>query len=358
MKLRFVFLSGILVPALLHALAASHASAQEVTVAVSPDTIGAGTANLAFSQDGRMLREIQVVTPAVLGNFWSVRAITYDATVGSIRHVMNLGPNRKFFSATPDGRTAIISVNGDREDAFAHLLLIDMETGQTQDIPSKWFNAEDHNPYAQISADGRLVSAYSSWGPEDGPLVVTLYDWRTKNLIAKQATGYPAGGISWGGVTVDGKIEFLNSRTGTEIVDPRTGQSLLAYGPNSVRSPDGAWVVELAGYLHGRERLETIVINGVDGKILGKLDLNISDVLNISWSGVFCGTSGRFIAATANAVQAFEIPSGKKIADFLLTTWQDVDAMKTDPTVTVACSVNGKRVAIRSGARLTLHDLN
>ena len=33
-------------------------------------------------------------------------------------------------------------------------------------------------------------------------------------------------------------------------------------------------------------------------------------------------------------------------------------SLKTDPTVTVACSSNGRRVAIRSGVRLTLHDLN
>jgi hypothetical protein len=57
-------------------------------------------------------------------------------------------------------------------------------------------------------------------------------------------------------------------------------------------------------------------------------------------------------------VQAFDIPSGKKIADFLTTTWQDPDAAKTDPTVTVACSSDAKRVAIRTGARLTLHHLN
>lgn len=44
-------------------------------------------------------------------------------------------------------------------------------------------------------------------------------------------------------------------------------------------------------------------------------------------------------------------------ADFPKPTWQGTLAPDSDPTVTVACSFNGKRVAIRSGTRLTLHDL-
>ena len=100
--------------------------------------------------------------------------------------------------------------------------------------------------------------------------------------------------------------------------------------------------------------------NGSSGKVVGNLDVQISDD-DAKWDSArsaFCGTSGKFITATIDSVQAFEIPSGKKIAEFPTATWQDPDAAKTDPTVTVACSSDAKRVAIRSGARLTVHHLN
>jgi hypothetical protein len=335
-------------------------AAQDVSVPASPDASGARTVNLAFSKDGRLLREVRSVDGRALGEFWRVRAITYDVATVSIRHALNLGPDTWFFSATSDGRAAVIAVDRDRDDARAHLLLVDMETGQTQDIPSKWFDADDHNnPYAQISADGRLVSAFTESDTEG--LVVTLYDWRAKKLVAKQSTGYPAGGIAWGGVTVDGKIEFLNNRTGGEVVDPKTGHLLVRVGPNSHRSADGAWVVEFPNPMFVDAPRQVIIKNGRSGEVVGKLDLQITEDNEMEnwWGrGAFCGTSRKFIATINDSVQAFEIPSGKKIAEFPTTTWQDADAMKTDPAVTVACSSSGKRVAIRSGVRLTLHDLN
>jgi hypothetical protein len=79
-----------------------------------------------------------------------------------------------------------------------------------------------------------------------------------------------------------------------------------------------------------------------------------------SWSWArsgFCGTSGRFVAAANNTVQVFAIPSGKKLADFPVKTWQDAHPTKTDPAATVGCSFNGKRMAIRSGTRFRLRDL-
>jgi hypothetical protein len=100
--------------------------------------------------------------------------------------------------------------------------------------------------------------------------------------------------------------------------------------------------------------------NGSSGEVVGNLDVQISDD-DVKWDSArsaFCGTSGKFIAATTDSVQAFEIPSGKKIAEFATTTWQDPDAAKTNPVVIVACSSDAKRVAIRSGSRLTLHNLN
>jgi len=355
MRYGFVFLSAALAATL--AGGPSPIAAQEVSVATSPETSGAGTAKLAFTKDGRLLHEIQSVSAAAWGEFGHVRAITYDTRTGKIIHLLTLGPDTWFFSATSDGRTAIISIDRDRKDARAHLLLVDMETGQAQDIPSKWFDADDHNPYAQISGDGRLVSAYTESNAEIGR-IVTLYEWRTKKLIAKQSAGYPAGGGAWGGVTQDGEIEFLNSRTGGDIVDPKSGRLLVTIGLNSHRSLDGAWIIEFPNPLFGDAPREVIIENR-SGEVAGKLDLQMTDdELYKTWRGAFCGRSARFIAASADTVRAFEIPSGKKIADFPKTTWQDPDATKTDPTPTVACSFNGKRVAIRSGVRLTLHDLN
>jgi hypothetical protein len=349
---------GLLVAVLVNI--APECTAQDVSVATSPETSGAGTAGLAFSNDGRLLREIQSVNPPAAGAVWSVRAITYDATTGSIKHVLNLGPHTSLFDATSDGRTAIISVDRGREDARAHLLLVDMETGQTQDIPAQWFDADDNDPYAQISGDGRIVSAYTESDSEHG-LVVTLYDWQTKKFIAKQSEGYPAGGSSSGGVTADGKIEFSNNRSGGDVVDPKTGRVLVKVEPNSDRSPDGAWVVDFPNTLYQDPPAEVVIKNGTNGEAAGKLELQIANDEQLeSWSwarSAFCGTSGKFIAATNDTVQAFAIPSGKKLADFPRKTWQDADAVKTDPTVAVACSADGRRVAIRSGTRLTLHDL-
>jgi len=335
--------------------AVSKSAPQDLSEVGDAENRDAYTVNLAFSKDARTVREIRMVS----GPSWGVRAISWDASKGKIRQVFDLGPDTKYFSSTSDGRFAVISENADRSEKRVRLFLLDTETGRTRDILSYWFDPEDHLPDATISGDGRFVSIYSNSGPAEAPRVVSVYNWRTRKLVARQATGFSAGGFDSGGVTVDGKIEFTNNRTGTEIVDPRTGQSLLSYGPNSLRSPDGAWVVELAGYLHARERLETIVINGLDGKILGKLDLNISDVLNISWSGVFCGTSGRFIAWNPDSVLAFDLRSRKQIASIPTETWRDknLPASPNLPPMAVGCSWTGKRVVIRSGARLTLHDL-
>jgi hypothetical protein len=322
------------------------------------------TKTLAFSKDGRTLRELRKVGPPGGGQFWSVRIISRDTSTGKIRRVFDLEPDTEFFSETSDARIVVIAENRDRPEGQVRLFLFDTETGRTQDIPPNWFGPEDRLPdaYASISGDGRLVSIHSDSGPAGSPRIVNVYNWRTKKLVAQQATGFSAGGFDGGGVTVDGKIEFTNNRTGTEIVDPKTGQWLLLYGPNSVRSPDGAWVVELAGYLHARERLETTVMDGFNGKILGKLDLDLKGTggeLGWSWSGAFCGTSGRFIAWNPYSVLAFSIPSRSQIASIPAETWRDkyLPASPDLPSMSVGCNWNGKRVAIRSGARLTLHDL-
>ena len=358
MRHGFAILSVALVAALISPPLAT--SAQEVGIATSPDTSAARTAKLAFSKNGRLLHEIRSVSATSSDDFEHVRAITYDASTGATIHSLNLGPHTDFLSATSDGQTAIISVDRNREGVRAHLLLVDVETGKTQDLPSKWFDANDQSPYAQISGDGRLVSTYMESGANDSPMIVNVYDWRTKKLVARQTSGYiSAGGAFAGGVTEDGKIEFSNNRVGSEIVDSKTGRLIARFGPNSHRSLDGVWVVEFPNAWYDDAPAEAVIKNGGNGKVTGKLDLHIEDTEKWAWGpGAFCGTSGRFIAATADKVQAFEIPSGKKIADIPATAWRDMSAINGDPTVTVACSSNGKRVAIRSGERLTLHDLN
>jgi len=314
--------------------------------------------DLFFSEDGRTIREVVSVPSATENEFSHVRAITYDAETGKTIHILDLEADTWFFSATTDGRVAIVSIDRDRKDAHARILRVDLKTGQTQQLPSAWFDEDDQNPYAQISGDGRLVSAYSQEGPEDGPEVVTVYQWPSKKLVAEQSSGFNAGGIDWGGVTPDGKIEFGNNRAGSRIVDPKTGRTLVAYGPLSIRSPDGAWVVEFPNAGWGFEGKELPILNGMDGKTVGKLELSLSDEeADWWWHGAFCGASGRFVAAGPDEVLAFEIPSGKKLATFPLNTWKDPDT-KEKTTANVACSPTDKRVAIRSGARLTLHNLD
>jgi hypothetical protein len=330
-------------------------AAQDLSEAADAENRDAYTVNLAFSKDGLTLREMRMVG----GQFWSLRAISRDVSTGKIRHVFDLGPDTEYFSATTDGRIAVISENRNRAEELVRIFLLDAETGRTRDIPSNWFDPEDHLPDATISGGGRFVSIYSNSGPADASREVSVYNWRTKKLVARQAAGFSAGGFDGGGLTEDGKIAFWNNRTGTQIVDSKTGLSLVAYGPNSIRSPDGAWVVELAGYLHGYERLDTNVINGSNGRSLGKLDLKIRNQPAVSWSGTFCGTSGRIIAWDPDSVLAFDLPSRRQIASFPLEKWRDknLSASSSLPPMAVGCNWSGKRVVIRSGARLTLQDL-
>jgi hypothetical protein len=202
-----------------------------------------------------------LLNPPVVGQFASVRAITYDATTGSILHLLNLGCDTSFLSATSDGQTAVTAVNRFRRNARIHLLLVDMESGQTQDIPSQWFDADDDGPYAEISADGRLVSAYTESDPQTGRVVV-LYEWRTKKLVAKQSEVYPAGGISAGGVTADRNIEFWSNRSGGNVVDPKTDRVLVTITPNSHRSPNGRWVVEYPNTVADDAPRQVVIKNG------------------------------------------------------------------------------------------------
>lgn len=333
-------------------------SAQDVTIAAVPDAGDVFRDSLAFSKDGSVLREVRSLKPRSDGANFRVQVASYDASTGKLRRSFLLQLDTFNLSATTDGRTLVISADRDREDVPARLFLFDTETGRTQDIPSKWFDADDHNPYAAISGDGRLVSAYGASGLGDGPpLAVRVYDWATKKLIAKQMTGYPAGGFFWGGVTEDGQIAFTSNRTGSDILDPRTGRILGQFGAYSVRSSDGAWSVEFPNLLFGDAPKDVLIKNGMNGTVVGKLDLQMTDdEFTSGWTGAFCGESGRFIAVAVDAVAAYEIPSGKQIQVFPPNSWRDLEK-NGERAAAVACSSDGKRVAIRSGGRLALHDL-
>jgi hypothetical protein len=317
------------------------------------------TQYLSFSSDGHLLREVQREDPTSVTTFPRIHAVAYDAVSGEKIHALDLGPDTQFLDATADGRTAVILVNSSRPDQDLHVSLVDMDTGHAQDLPANWFNADDRDLEAQISADGRLVSAYKTSSTENE--IVTVYEWPGKKQVARQTHGFPAGGIASGGVTADGKIEFMNNRTGGDVVDPRTGRLLVNVVPNSYRSVDGAWVVEFPNPDYGGSSKTIPIKSGLNGELAGQLDIKIaSDDEEEAWGwarGAFCGTSGRFIAASKDTVQAFAIPSGKKIAEFPAKSWQEPASAGGSNLVTVACSLDGQRVAIRNGARLTLHDL-
>jgi len=163
MNYRFVFFSVVLAAALVDVR--SFSAAQEVSVAAQPGTVDAYQEILAFSNDGRFLHEVASISPVGSEQFSHVRAITYVAATGEIRHVWNLQPDTGCSSATTDGQMAVISVDRDRPERHPHLFLLDTETGQTQDIPSSWFDDDEDNPYATISGDGQFVSSYSESSP-------------------------------------------------------------------------------------------------------------------------------------------------------------------------------------------------
>jgi hypothetical protein len=330
--------------------------AQEVSVASLPEFSDPYHEMLAFSKDGRFLREIGSVNSADMDQVSHVRAVTYMAATGGIRHVWNFGSDTTLLSASSDGRRLVIAVHRGTVGARVRVFLFDTKTGRSQDVPSNWFDVDDYLAWAEISGNGRLVSTYSESGPQNGPVVVSVYNWRTKKLLARQSTGYPATGGSWGGVTEDGKINIANSRTGSEIVDPKTGRVMVMLGVYSFRSQDGAWIVEFPNAEFLDAPIAPIIENGMSGQELGRLDLPMKDDAQSGrWRGAFCGTSGRFFAASPASASAYELLSGKRVASFPVEAWQDKNQI--DSTPAVACSANGKRVAIRSGVRLTLHDL-
>jgi hypothetical protein len=334
---------------------------QEVTAAATRDT-RVEFARLAFSNDGKLLHVVGE-SPAERTEDQHVRAITYDAATGTVVRAVNLQPDTRVDSMTSDGRTAIVCVDCSTESRV-RLLLLDTETGETQNIPSSWYESSAAKEYgdalaAALSANGQLISFYSEDGPAATLMVVSVYDWPTKTLLGKQMSRYiSAGGGFGGGVTPDGKVEFVNNRTGVKVVDPKTGAVIAWFANDSVRSPDGTWVVEFPDRsFNEAQPLEAIVRSGRSAQIVGKLDMQIpeSDAYG-QMTGAFCGAGDRFIAASESQIAAYEIPSGKLLADFSTGTWQDRSSAEARPAV--ACSPRGTRMAILAGSRLTFHDVS
>jgi hypothetical protein len=318
---------------------ASIGSARDASVA--PD----GGAKLAFSEDGKVLHAIES------------RAITYDADTGAETKIVALAPDSSVPSVTSDGRTAIVALG--ISGAKIHLLLLDTETGQSEDIPSGWYDPTDPEVDDALSGDGRLISFYSENGPADQPLSVSVYDWPGKTLVAKRTSEYfSAGGAFGGGVTVDGAVEFDNDRVGVNVVDLKTGRLMGTFGLFSIRSPDGAWVIEFPDLSFDETAPKDVLVkDGANGQTRGKLDLQVADdEVYGSMNGAFCGTTGRFVVGRGRGVAMYDVRSGALLASFPATSWRDATATNTD-SVEVACSSTGTRVAILSGTRLTIHDL-
>ncbi len=354
---RVILLAVVLCPGVLTlALAALPAwtlpsrPAQVAQVAAARDVRVLPDANskLAFSEDGQLLHAIG-----------TTRAITYSADTGAVASIVNLPPDAEVWSVTSDGGTALLGIRV--AEVNIHLALFETGAGRLQDIPSGWYKPEDSDPTAELSGDGNLVSIYDESGADDGPMTVTVYDWATKTLVVKRTSEFiSAGGSFGGGVTPDGAIEFSNNRVGRKIVDLKTGRLLGRFGFLSVRSPDGAWVVEFPDRDWDESApLDVLVKDGRTGETRGKLDAQVADdeAHNYgAFDGAFCGTTGRFILARGQRVAIYAIPSGKLLTGFPDESWRDANAGDTD-RVAVACSSKGAHVAILSGTRLTFHDL-
>jgi hypothetical protein len=316
--------------------------AAAIDVSVSPDR----GATLVFGRDGHVLHAI------------GSRAIVYAAESGAVTSTVALGPETEVFSVTSDGRTALCAVRlagGIR----VHLVLVDTETGGREDIPASWYDPEYDGPNAALSGDGRLVSIYSESGPRDSPMAVAVYDWPTKTLVATRTSEYiSAGGGFGGGVTVDGNVEFVNNRVGRKLVNLQTGRLMGRFGLASVRAPDGAWTVEFPDRSWNESAPRDVLVkDGASGRQRGQLDVQAADAeTHGEMTGVFCGTTGRFVLGRGRGVAVYAIPAGTLLASFDLASWRDGSATDTDQ-VSVACASTGARVAILSGERLTVHDL-
>lgn len=302
-------------------------------------------AKLAFSPDGRRLYAI------------GSSAMTYDVSTGRLLNQTALKTRTEIFSIAADGTSAVLA----ERDSAQHirLMFFDLAKRKLEPVPSVWYNSEYEGAIAALSADGKLFSVYSESGPPVRPMTVTVYDRASGKTVARQTSEYiSAGGGFGGGVTPDGAIDFDNNRVGREVVDRTTGRLIGHFSFRSVRSADGAWVVEFPDRSWKESAARDVIVkDGRNGLEIGKLNLQIPDDETYgSIRGAFCGTTGRFVVARERAVTVHRIPSGEMIASLPADSWQDKMAQATD-SVAVACSSTGKHLAVLSGIRLTLHDI-
>lgn len=300
---------------------------------------------LAFSSDARQL--------LAFGN--SVE--TYDAVSGALLGTLPLAAGTRVASIAADGRTVLLSVPVSATDFRPELL--DAATGRTQILPSSWYGSAQNEWDAAMSADGRLISIYSEGEDPVQQMAVTVYDRSTGQRVARRTSAYiSAGGVFSGGVTPDGAVEFSNNRVGRKVVDLHTGNLIGMFGFDSIRSSDGRWVVEFPSL--GRDEsapADVVVRNGRTAAVLGRLDAQFKDEeIYGRLSGAFCGTSGKVAMARIRDVAVFDMASGQLLAEIPAASWRGPDSYADAPP-RVACSFDGRHVAIASGRRVTLHEL-
>jgi hypothetical protein len=319
---------------------------QQLRITSSRNVSGAEPgAQLAFSENGQLLR--------VIGK----RVTTYNATTGAEVGNVVLDTGARILSITANGQTVLFAVPVPA--SATHVRLFDAGTGRTQDLPRDWYDADSNDPTAAISANGRLISIYSDGGPADRPMVVTVYDWLMKRRVARQTSEYiSAGGLFGGGVTVDGVVEFVNNREGRKLVTLDTGRFIESFGYLSVRSANGAWVVEFPNRTWNESAPKDVLVkDGATAAIRGKLAVEIADDEAYgAVTGAFCGATRRFVLARHGSVAVYSIPSGNLLVEFPSSIWRDTSA-NADDRMRVACSPTGTRVGILAGTRLTIHDL-
>ena len=344
----------VLGTALLASTLPLNAAAQSSSNAVSI-RVDLWNPQIAFSADGHLLRIIgSSQDPSGTEH---VRAITCNVATGAVLHTIDLQPDTRVSSTTTDGRTAIIVKGLSGSEHHVEISIVDTETGKTAPIPIAWYDPKETNPDADLSGDGRLISIYSEGGKDDHSMTVSVYTWPARRFVAKQALEFFAGGISSGGITTDGHaIEFSNNRSGSILVDLKTGQELARLGPGSIRSSNGNWVVKVPdASFEDDSTPRGVFIKDASGKTRGSIDVPVPDeVADGQMSGAFCGDTNRFILYSGDAIAAYAIPSGALLTSFPVDTWRDPAAPGNSPAH-VYCSPAAGRVAILSGTRLTLH---
>jgi hypothetical protein len=93
-------------------------------------------AQLAFSENGQLLR--------VIGS----GIVTYDAASATIVSNLPLDPNTQIFLIAGNGRTVLLGVRV--SPTRIRLLLLDAATGQTQALPSDWYDSDYEVPMRQF----------------------------------------------------------------------------------------------------------------------------------------------------------------------------------------------------------------